>query len=270
MRFNGRIEPLPAPAVSPDEYDEDYYREWCAGYDEWVSSSGKVVAGIYPGFLHRAGLRAGDVVIDMGTGRGELPVTAVEMGASRAYGVEYSPAAVSMAQQTLAAHDVGDRAEIILCDARSVPLPDAIADLVCFVDVVEHLTPDELHAALVEARRMLKPGGRVVAHTMPNRLTYDITYRALRATVGRRWPKDPRHHHETTMHVNEQTTRSLRRALEAAGFKAKVELGEWVRDEHPPSARIRRLYRLGSRLGPIRQLTVADIWGYGTVEGASA
>lgn len=270
MRFNVRIEQLPEPAVSPDAYDEDYYREWCAGYAEWVASDGRSVAGIYPGFLHRAGLRAGDVVVDMGTGRGELPVTAIEMGASRAYGVEYSSAAVGMAQQTLEAHGVGDRAEIILCDARSVPLPDGFADLVCFVDVVEHLTPAELHRALVEARRMLKPGGRVVAHTMPNRLTYDITYRALRATVGRRWPKDPRHPHELTMHVNEQTTRSLRRSLEDAGFDATVELGEWVRDEHPPSARIRRLYRLGSRLGPLKQLTISDIWGYGTPAGAPA
>ena len=141
--------------MPPDVYDDEYYREWCAGYPEWVASGGRVVAGIYPGFLSRAGLRPGDVVVDMGTGRGELPVTAVEMGASKAYGVEYSPAAVELAKQTLAAHDVDDRAEIILCDARAVPLPDGVADLVCFVDVVEHLTPEELHAALLEARRML-------------------------------------------------------------------------------------------------------------------
>jgi cyclopropane fatty-acyl-phospholipid synthase-like methyltransferase len=214
-------------------------------------------------------MQPGDVVIDIGTGRGELPVTAVELGASKAYGVEYSADAVEMAQRTLAAHDVGDKAEIILCDARSVPLPDGVADLVCFVDVVEHLTPEELHGALVEARRMLKPGGRAVAHTMPNRLTYDVTYRALRATVGRRWPKEPRNAHEHAMHVNEQTTRSLRRAFEGAGFEAKVELGEWVRDEHPPSARVRKLYRLGSRIPPLRQLTVADIWGYGTAPATS-
>lgn len=268
--MNGKIEPLPEPVVAAATYDEDYYRNWCAGYAEWVASDGRAVAGIYPGFLRRAGLRAGEVVVDMGTGRGELPVTAVAMGAARAYGIEYSPAAVALAQQTLAAHGGDDRAEILLSDARSVPLPDAAADLVCFVDVVEHLTPSELHAALREAYRLLKPGGRVVAHTMPNRLTYDITYRLLRATIGRRtWPRDPRHPHELSMHVNEQTTRSLRRALTSAGFSARVQLGEWVRDEHPPSARVRRLYRLGARLGPLAQLTVADIWGEGTrpVEG---
>lgn len=264
MRFNCGIDELPAPAVSPDLYDEEYFREWCAGYDEWVTSNGRKVAGIYPGFLKRAGFRHDDVVVDMGTGRGELPVTAVELGARRAVGVEYSAAAVAMAQQTLAQHGVADRAEILLADVRSVPLPDGCADLVCFVDVVEHLTPDELHAALLEARRLLRPGGKAVAHTMPNRLTYDVTYRALQATVGRRWPKNPRHPHELTMHVNEHTARSLRRAFTNAGFRVDVELGEWIRDEHPPSARIRRLYRLGAKLGPVAHLTVADLWAYGT------
>jgi ubiquinone/menaquinone biosynthesis C-methylase UbiE len=266
--LNVDIAELPAPSVPPDVYDEAYYREWCAGFAEWVASAGRTVAGIYPGVLRRAGLRPGEVVVDMGTGRGELPVTAVGMGAAHAYGVEYSPDAVALAEQTLEVHGAEDHVEILLCDARAVPLPDAVADLVCFVDVVEHVTPAELRAALLEARRLLRPGGRVVVHTAPNRLTYDVTYRLLQATVGRRWPRDPRNHHERLMHVNEQTTRSLRRSLEAAGFRARVELGEWVRDEHPPSAAVRRLYRVGARLGPVAQLTVSDIWGFGTAAPA--
>lgn len=201
----------------------------------------------------------------MGTGPGELLTTAVEMGAEHAYGVEYSPAARAMALQTLAAHDVGSRAEVVLADARSVPLPDDFADLVCFVDVVEHLTPEELHLALLEARRMLRPGGRVVAHTMPNRLIYDVTYRALRPLIGRRWPKDPRVPHELSIHVNEQTVRSLRRSIAAAGFEATAQLGVWVREDYLPSARARRLYRLLARRGPLAHLAVADIWGFGTL-----
>jgi cyclopropane fatty-acyl-phospholipid synthase-like methyltransferase len=244
-------------------YDEEYYRTRCAGYADWTDSGGARVAGIYPGFLQRAGLREGETVVDLGAGRGELLVTAVEMGASHAYGVEYSPAAVRMAKQTIETHGVGDRAEVVLADARAVPLPDEFADLVCFVDVIEHLSPDELHAALVEARRMLRPGGRVVAHTMPNRLTYAVTYRALRPFFGRSWPKDPRNTFEQTMHVNEQTLRSLRRSITEAGFTARVELGAWIRDDFPPSARARRIYRLLARVGPLAQLAVSDLWAFG-------
>ena len=258
------MDALPEPSVSADVYDEEYYRKWCAGYAEWTESDGTTVAGIYPGFLERAGLRPGETVVDLGTGRGELLVTAVEMGAVHAYGVEYSTAALRMAERTIEVHGVGDQAEVVLADVRSVPLPDAFADLVCFVDVVEHLSPEELHAALEEARRVLRPGGRVVAHTMPNRLTYDVTYRVLRPLIGRSWPKDPRNDYERAMHVNEQTLRSLRRAFERAGFVTRAELGLWIRDDFVPSAFARRIYQLLSAAGPLRQLAMADIWAFGT------
>jgi SAM-dependent methyltransferase len=255
---------LPDPAVDPTAYTEAYYREWCAGYEEWVASDGGAVAGIYPGFLAKAGMRAGDVVVDIGTGRGELLAVAVEQGASCAHGIEYSPDAVAMARKTLEAHKVGDRAEVHLADARSVPLDDGVADLVCLVDVVEHLTPEELDLALREAHRILRPGGRLVAHTMPNRLIYDVTYRIQRLRPGRRhWPADPRVELERVMHVNEQTARSLRRAFVAAGFETEVELGQWIHTEHVPDEAAKRLYGRLSKLGPLAHLGVADLWATG-------
>ncbi len=255
---------LDEPTVPATAYDEAYYREWCAGYSEWVASGGREVAGIYPGFLRRAGLRPGEVVVDMGTGRGELLTTAVEMGAAHAYGVEYSPDAVAMARRTLEVHDVGDRAEVLLGDARMVPLPDGVADLVCFVDVVEHLTPRELHDALLQARRLLKPGGRVVAHTMPNRLIYTVTYPVLRLLLGRgRWPADPRNDVEKAMHVNEQTVRRLRRAFAAAGLRPAVALGDWVYTDFVPSRTARRVYALLSRIPLLAQFGTGDLWAVG-------
>lgn len=259
------MEQLPPPAVAPSAYDESYYREWCAGYEEWVGSDGQAVAGIYPGFLRRAGMRPGDVVVDIGTGRGELLAVAVEQGAARAHGIEYSADAVAMARRTIEAHGVADRVEVHLADARAVPLDDGMADLVCMVDVVEHLTPAELERALDEARRILRPGGRVVAHTMPNRLVYDVTYRIQRRWPGRRdWPTDPRVELERVMHVNEQTARSLRRSFERAGFETEVGLGEWIHTEHVPTPSAKRLYHRLARLGPLAHLGVADLWATGT------
>src|SRR5205085_622508 len=84
----------------------------------------------------------------------------------------------------------------------AVPPPASFADLLLFVDVVEHLAPAELDAALRESLRILRPGGRVHIHTFPTRTMYDVTYRLLR-TVGRRhrWPADPRNEYERQMHV---------------------------------------------------------------------
>ena len=167
-------EALPAPAVSPDVYDEDYYRHKCAGYAEWEASGGRVVASIYPGALHMAKMQPGAVVVDIGTGRGELLAVALQKGASRAIGIEYSAAAADLARTTLEAQGVTEGAEVLLVDARSIPLPDGTADLVTMLDVVEHLTPEELDASLQEALRLLKPGGTFFAHTAPNRLLYDV------------------------------------------------------------------------------------------------
>jgi ubiquinone/menaquinone biosynthesis C-methylase UbiE len=243
---------LPTPAVSPEEYDRDYYLECCAGAEEWRESGGRVPLGLYEGVLRKAGLREGETVVDIGTGRGELVAVAVEMGAARATGVDYSQAAVDLARQTLAVRGHDDRAEVVLADARAIPLPDAQADLAMLLDVVEHLSPQELESALREVLRLLKPGGRVFVHTMPNRLIYDLTYRVQRAVWPprwRNWPAQPRRPVELTMHVNEQTLGSMRRALRRAGFTdVHGEHGRWIHTSFIPDERARRLYpRLASR-----------------------
>src|SRR6266851_619965 len=150
---------LAQPLVPPELYTEHYFRTCCGDHETWSRSSGREVGGIYSAILRRAGLRPGQVVVDLGTGRGELLAVAVEQGAERAIGVEYAEAAVTLARQTLEVHGVTDRAEAILADARSVPLDDGTADLVTMLDVVEHLSPAELVRTLGEALRILKPGG---------------------------------------------------------------------------------------------------------------
>ncbi len=261
---------LPPPVVSPDHYDDTYFRHACGGSDTWRESGGAKADGIYYGSLRRAGLQAGDVVVDLGTGRGELLAVAIELGASRAIGVEYAEAAVTMAQQTIEAHGVGDRTEVILGDARSVPLDDGIADLVTMLDVVEHLAPAELARTLIEARRLLRRGGRLLIHTFPTRTIYDWTYQMQRlAWPGRRkrWPAQPRQDFEPILHVNEQTLWGLRKTLRAAGFNdVKVELGEWVYTGMVPEERARKLYHRLARIPftPVRALGVSNLWASAT------
>ena len=252
---------LDKPAVAPDEYDEDYFLSCCSGSVEWSESSGKRIAGIYHGFLNLAEFTPGEVLVDLGTGRGELPVLAATKGAPRAIGVEYSPAAIALAKKTVDAHGVADKVDVVQADARSIPVPDATADLVTMLDVVEHLTPSELDAVLVEARRILKPGGRIFIHTFPTRTTYSVTYRWLRLLALRRsWPRDPRNDYEHRMHVNEQTVPGLRGSMRRAGFASvNVRPGAMVYADFIPDEWARRLVRgLGHRK-VFPRLTHADI-----------
>jgi ubiquinone/menaquinone biosynthesis C-methylase UbiE/uncharacterized protein YbaR (Trm112 family) len=54
------------------------------------------------------------------------------------------------------------RAELPLlrADLRALPLRDAVLDKVFSIDVLEHLTRDDIARVLTETRRVLKPGGR--------------------------------------------------------------------------------------------------------------
>lgn len=258
---------LPDPVVSPDAYDEEYYRRACAGSEEWSGSHGHRVADIYPGMLARAGFTAGEVVVDLGTGRGELVAVAASRGAARAVGIDYSPSAVELARRTLEAHGVAESAEVRLGDSRGVPIEDASADLVTLIDVVEHLSPPELAATLGEAYRILRPGGRIFAHTMPNRALYEVTYRLHRrimGLLGRDWPEDPRNDYERAMHVNEQTRRSLQEAIRDAGFDpVRVEFGQMVHTAFLPEGRHARVYERLAVIPGTRALFAANLFATG-------
>jgi cyclopropane fatty-acyl-phospholipid synthase-like methyltransferase len=251
---------LPPPAVAPEVYDDHYYRHVAAGADAWRASEGAAPDPLYEGALRLAGLRAGETVVDVGCGRGELLAVALGMGAQRAIGIEYAPAAVALARATCA----GTAADVRQADARALPVDDAGADLVTMLDVVEHLAPDELHAALGEARRILRPGGRLFVHTLPNATIYRVTYRLQRwSRPGRwrAWAAQPRNEHELRMHVNEQTVRSLRGALRRAGFASpEVWLGQWVHTTFVPEERAARLYHRLAARRVTRPLGAGDIW----------
>lgn len=86
--------PLPPPVVAPDVYDDDYYRWTCGGHEAWSASVGASSDGMYAGLLLRARFRPGEVLVDLGCGRGELLAEAVARGAAQAVGVEYAEVAV--------------------------------------------------------------------------------------------------------------------------------------------------------------------------------
>jgi SAM-dependent methyltransferase len=258
-----RPDELPPPAVAPDLYDEDYYRNACGGYEAWAPSEGREVAPMYVFVFRSLGLEPGQRLVDIGTGRGELLAVAAEAGVE-AIGIEYSEAALTLARKTLAVHGVEDRARAVLADARALPVEDASADAATLLDVVEHLTPAELDTALAQAKRILKPGGLLYIHTFPNRAIYETTYKLQRRVLPwrlRTWPADPRVEYERQMHVNEQTVSALERSLRAHFDHVHVWPGDWIYTDFVPSERARKTYhRLAKLPSPIDRLGRGNIW----------
>jgi hypothetical protein len=111
-------------------------------------------------------------------------------------------------------------------------------DVITAADFVEHVEPRTLDAMLAKMACMLRPGGRLVVHTAPNRLTYAHDYRRKREMArqaGLYLPPNPRSFYEDLMHINEQTPAGLRHAL-ADHFE---HVCIWLPDEAGPAGTLR-------------------------------
>ena len=227
-------------SVSPDVYDRRYFFASCEGYKEFRESGGRKLGYRFQKALELACIQPGERVLDVGCGRGELVAHAAMLGAE-AVGIDYAEEAVRIADEALAEYppEVHERASVRLMNARSLEFDDASFDLALMSDVVEHLYPSELAEALREVRRVLRPGGRLIVHTCPNKLLYEVTYPLYirnvhrvvcrvaeiagyqsyvigpNLSVGLQFPRTD---DERRVHVNEQTASGLAQSLAECGF----------------------------------------------------
>lgn len=111
-------------------------------------------------YFDLAGLREGEVVVDLGSGSGaDLFCAAALVGPSgRAIGIDMTPAQLAKARRLRDAAGIGG-VELVEARIESVPLPDGIADCVVSNGVI-NLAPDK-GAVFREAARLLRPGGRL-------------------------------------------------------------------------------------------------------------
>jgi ubiquinone/menaquinone biosynthesis C-methylase UbiE len=119
--------------------------------------------------LERRALRAaaglaqpvgGRRVVDLAAGTGALAAALLSHGQSPSALtlVDASPRMLDRARARL-----GEAATIIVADARAVPMPDASADIVTIGYLLHLLDADARTAVMAEARRLLRPGGVMVA-----------------------------------------------------------------------------------------------------------
>ncbi len=108
--------------------------------------------------------QAGHTVVDVGAGTGLLTLTFAELTA-RVWAVDSSPAMNEYLRAKAASADL-DNVEPVLASAVSLPLVDDLADLVVSNYCLHELRHADKYRALAEARRVLRPGGRLVIGDM--------------------------------------------------------------------------------------------------------
>ena len=104
------------------------------------------------------GLRPDDYLIDIGCGSGRLAKPLAGYLKGRYLGIDVVPELVDYAR------NIADRPDwrFKIADGLTIPEKDQTADMVCFFSVLTHLLHEESFVYLREAKRVLKPGGKII------------------------------------------------------------------------------------------------------------
>jgi ubiquinone/menaquinone biosynthesis C-methylase UbiE len=236
-----------------------------------------------PKFLYAvniSGLTEGDSALDIGCGRGDLMMALAQKGAEIT-GIDYSQEALEIAQKTIGKQPeaLKDKLKVLHSNATALNFPDQTFDYIFMTDIVEHLYPSELKKSFEECQRVLKPKGKLIVHTAPNRWYNDFGYplweQPINKILNRLFHQNLltrpiRTELDFKVHVNEQTVASLKKYLVTTGFNSKIWLGsEYVVPMKKDSTSMQLLeifrqmlshaYPL-SLIPPLNSIFCNDIW----------
>ncbi len=125
--------------------------------------------------LDLAKVRAGEFVMDLGSGDGRLVITAAKRGA-RAMGVEYNPDMVELSKRNAQKEGVGDKATFVKADLFQTDFSRA--------DIITMFLLPSINLKLRPQILKLKPGTRIVSNTFDMGEWASDETEALGAHVG--------------------------------------------------------------------------------------
>jgi SAM-dependent methyltransferase len=109
--------------------------------------------------LRLANVQQDDVVYDLGSGDGRIPIIAAQKYGARAVGIEIDPKLVELSWRIANEAEVADRVSFVVGDLFETDLSKATI-------ITMYLSPS-IMKTLAPRLRALKPGTRIVSHQFP-------------------------------------------------------------------------------------------------------
>jgi SAM-dependent methyltransferase len=135
---------LAAPPAAPPEVEKDV---------PYVPTPSEVVQAM----IKLAGVRAGDVVYDLGCGDGRIVIAAVKVRGVRGVCVDIDPERIHESRQNAQIEGVADRIRFVIGDLFEVPIEGATVVMIYLLPQVNLRLRPRLLAEL-------RPGTRIVSH----------------------------------------------------------------------------------------------------------
>jgi len=126
--------------------------------EEAVGGDFNYVGSIMSALVQHYGLPQGGYLVDVGCGSGRLAKPLARYLRGRYLGFDLVPELVEHAKRIV------DRPEwrFEVIDHIEIPEGEGVADMVCFFSVLTHLLHEQGYWYLEEAKRVLRPGGRIL------------------------------------------------------------------------------------------------------------
>lgn len=226
--------------VNPKIYTKEYYLTDCTGHEEFKKSFGEKFEPRFKEILPFIEIEKYMKVLDIGCGRGELVYYSAKNEAD-SYGIDYSSDAIRLANilKGKKNKEIKERMHFFVMDAKKIKFSNSFFDIVFLTDVIEHLYPEELEIVFKEIKRVLKPEGKLVIHTAPNKIFNDYTYKyfcyPFSNIIVEIWnllaskkypniakPEDIRADSHSKMHINEPTFISLKKLFHKHNFLGSI------------------------------------------------
>ena len=236
--------------VDPNFYDVDYFLSNNVGFEEFKAGLQQAKVNYkFCDVLQCCSFSPEKRVLDIGCGRGELVYYAAKSGCKEAIGIDYSPAAIQLADMFKTKLEESIRTRMTFMNMDALDLPEAEKfDYIFMIEVWEHMYDDQLRPLIDKIRSILKDEGIFII-TTPNRFYEKYLYPAkrilnipgnifkfpMRILRGKWKPasfKDLLRHifkiqpfpdaFMDATHVNVCAPPKIRRMLKAAGFSAEI------------------------------------------------